>query len=334
MIIKDNQNSKDCKKISVKNLSISYQTSRGLITAAENISFDLSEGESIGIIGESGSGKSTIGLGLIRSLPENGFVNSGYFEIRGKNVLEIPLEEFDRRYRWKEISMIFQGSMNSLDPVFTIENQMKEILTVHKKKDKKNFSNWIRELLNDVGLDPDLVIKRYPHELSGGMKQRVVIANALILESSVLIADEPTTALDVIVQSQIINLLKNFKKTKKMNIIIITHDLSLIPTLVDRVLIMYAGQAVEISDVKSILTKPLHPYTQALIKSIPKIKAGDKIIHFIKGDPPNLLNIKDGCRFKDRCPEAMNICKNNPPDIQIGNNMVKCWLYADKRTKE
>jgi len=192
----------------------------------------------------------------------------------------------------------------------------------------------IKESIIAVGLDPEKVTKRYPHELSGGMKQRIVIANSLLLEPSLLIADEPTTALDVITQSQIISLLKIMKNTKKMKIILITHDLSLIPNIADKVVIMYAGQAVEISDTKTIFTKPLHPYTQALIKSIPNLKNTDrKTFNFITGESPNLLNIISGCRFRDRCSQADDICRFDPPDIEIEGNKVKCWIY-DPRYKK
>ncbi len=282
-------------------------------------------------MGESGSGKSTLALALIRSLPENGSVRSGDVIVNDQDILRMDEKTFDEIFRWKEISMIFQGSMNSLDPVFSIEKQMKEILKVHKiKDDLGKYNSLIKKALTEVGLDPETVSKRYPHELSGGMKQRIIIANSLLLEPSILIADEPTTALDVITQSQIIALLKNMKNTKKMKIILITHDLSLIPNVVDKVIIMYAGQAVEISDIKTILNKPLHPYTQALIKSIPSIKSTKKTIQFIAGESPNLLNIKQGCRFKDRCSQALDICENNPPDINIEGNQVKCWLYDNE----
>jgi peptide/nickel transport system ATP-binding protein len=255
--------------------------------------------------------------------------------IKNENVFDISNKKFDQDFRWKEISMIFQGSMNSLDPVFTIENQMKEILKSHNlKNDKKKMKMKIKESIIAVGLDPEKVTKRYPHELSGGMKQRIVIANSLLLEPSLLIADEPTTALDVITQSQIISLLKIMKNTKKMKIILITHDLSLIPNIADKVVIMYAGQAVEISDTKTIFTKPLHPYTQALIKSIPNLKNTDrKTFNFITGESPNLLNIISGCRFRDRCSQADDICRFDPPDIEIEGNKVKCWIY-DPRYKK
>jgi peptide/nickel transport system ATP-binding protein len=322
------------EKVTIKNLTVDYITKSGIITAVENISFELSNGQSIGIVGESGSGKSTFGLALIRSLPKNGIIRSGKVLVENEDILGIEEKKFDGIYRWKEISMIFQGSMNSLDPVFSIEKQMKEILKVHGIKDGKGVKHaeLIKKSLTDVGLDPEVVTKRFPHELSGGMKQRIVIANALLLNPSILIADEPTTALDVITQSQIISLLKNTKNSKKMKIILITHDLSLIPNVAERVIIMYAGQAVEISDTKTIFNNPLHPYTQALIKSIPNMKSTKKTIQFIAGDQPNLLNIKQGCRFKNRCPQAMDVCENDPPNITIDENQVKCWLY-DNKTK-
>jgi peptide/nickel transport system ATP-binding protein len=271
----------------------------------------------------------------LRSLPQNGLIKSGNVIIKGQDILNLTIKKFDEIFRWKQIAMIFQGSMNSLDPVFTIENQMKEILKVHKVKyDRKKYDTIIKNAIKAVGLDPEKVAKRYPHELSGGMKQRIVIAISLLLEPSLLIADEPTTALDVITQSQIISLLKKMKNTKKMKIILITHDLSLIPNLADKVIIMYAGQAVEISDINTILNNPLHPYTQALIKSIPKINdIKKKSINFISGESPNLLNFKEGCRFKDRCSQAIDICQKTPPNIKIGNNQVKCWLYDNEYKK-
>jgi peptide/nickel transport system ATP-binding protein len=290
----------------VNDLSIVYTTRSGILKAVDKISFKMNDIKGIGIIGESGSGKSTVGYGLMRSLPENGSVVSGSFILEDQDILKISEKEFNEKYRWKKISMVFQGSMNSLDPVFTIEVQMKEILSSHRKKlSDKDCISVIKSALRDVGLDPDFVSKKYPHELSGGMKQRIVI------------------------QSQVLQLLKKLKEEKNMKIIIITHDMSLIPNLVDKVIIMYAGQAVEISDVKTVFEKPLHPYTQALIQSIPSISSSQKSIKFIKGDPPNLTEIGEGCRFIDRCPHAFRDCKNDPPDILIGNNLVKCWLYKN-----
>ncbi len=314
----------------VNDLSIAYKTKSGILNAVDNVSFKMKDTQGIGIIGESGSGKSSLAYGLMRSLAENGSIVSGSFIFEDQDVLDISEKEFNEKYRWKKISMVFQGSMNSLDPVFTIQDQMKEILSAHRKKiPNKDCISIIRSALTDVGLNPDLVCKKYPHELSGGMKQRIVIANALLLGPRILIADEPTTALDVVIQSQVLQLLKKLKQEKNMKIIIITHDMSLIPNLVDSVIIMYAGQAIEISDVKTVFEKPLHPYTQALIQSIPHIRSSEKSIKFIKGDPPNLTEIGEGCRFIDRCPHAFEDCKNDPPDIQVGNNLVKCWLYKN-----
>ncbi len=316
--------------IEVNDLSIAYETKSGILKAVDKISFKMNDAQGIGIIGESGSGKSSLGYGLMRSLAENGSVVSGSFIFEDQDILNISEREFNEKYRWKKISMVFQGSMNSLDPVFTIEDQMKEILSSHRKKiSNKDCISIIRSALTDVGLNPDIVFKKYPHELSGGMKQRIVIANALLLGPSILIADEPTTALDVVIQSQVLQLLRKLIEEKNMKIIIITHDMSLIPNLVDRVIIMYAGQAVEISDVRTVFEKPLHPYTQALIQSIPHIRSSEKSIKFIRGDPPNLTEIGEGCRFIDRCPHAFGDCKNDPPDILVGNNLVKCWLYKD-----
>jgi len=316
--------------IEVNDLSIEYETKSGTLRAVDKISFKMNDDQGIGIIGESGSGKSSLGYGLMRSLAENGSVVSGSFIFEDQDILNISEREFNEKYRWRKISMVFQGSMNSLDPVFTIEDQMKEILTSHKKNiSKKDCNSILRSALTDVGLNPDLVCKKYPHELSGGMKQRIVIANALLLGPRILIADEPTTALDVVIQSQVLQLLRKLIEEKNMKIIVITHDMSLIPNLVDRVIIMYAGQAVEISDIRTVFDKPLHPYTQALIQSIPHIRSSEKSIKFIRGDPPNLTEIGEGCRFIDRCPRAFGDCKNDPPDIQVGNNMVKCWLYKN-----
>lgn len=316
--------------IEVNDLSIAYETKSGILKAVDKISFKMNDAQGIGIIGESGSGKSSLGYGLMRSLAENGSVVSGSFIFEDQDILNISEREFNEKYRWKKISMVFQGSMNSLDPVFTIEDQMKEILSSHRKKiSNKDCISIIRSALTDVGLNPDIVFKKYPHELSGGMKQRIVIANALLLGPSILIADEPTTALDVVIQSQVLQLLRKLIEEKNMKIIIITHDMSLIPNLVDRVIIMYAGQAVEISDIRTVFEKPLHPYTQALIQSIPHIRSSEKSIKFIRGDPPNLMEIGEGCRFIDRCPHAFGDCKNDPPDFLVGNNLVKCWLYKD-----
>jgi peptide/nickel transport system ATP-binding protein len=312
----------------IQDLTISYRTKTRTVKAVDRLTFVIEDAEGIGIIGESGSGKSTIGYGIMRSLPENGLVESGRILFENRDLLEIPRKEFDNSYRWKKVSMVFQGSMNSLDPVFTIKNQMSEILSTHKNDlPKRKHREVIEEALKAVGLDPNLVLDKYPFELSGGMKQRVGIANALVAGPKLLIADEPTTALDVVIQAQILQLLKKLKKENQMRIILITHDMSLIPNLVDKLVIMYAGQAVEISDATSVFEKPLHPYTQALIQSIPKIHSSEKNIRFIKGNPPDLATVGKGCRFRDRCPKAFDKCTLDPPELHVDKSMVRCWLY-------
>ena len=240
------------------------------------------------------------------------------------DIVKISDSDFDNKIRWKKISMIFQGAMNTLDPVYTIGQQMREILKQHHFKG--DVDEIIPESLKQVGLT-ESVADRYPHELSGGMKQRVVIAMALLLEPEIVIADEPTTALDVLVQAQIMNLLKKLKNEKGMTIILITHDLALISEIADKLAIMYAGQIVEFGMSSHIYKDPKHPYTQALLAAIPKLHSKDKQMHFIKGNPPNLLNLTSGCRFYLRCPYAMDICKKDPPEIKTENGYVRCWLY-------
>jgi peptide/nickel transport system ATP-binding protein len=244
--------------------------------------------------------------------------------LNGTDIVKLSDSDFDKKIRWKKISMIFQGAMNTLDPVYTIGDQMREVMEQHRFKG--NFKKIILESLKQVGLDKSIA-NRYPHELSGGMKQRVVIAMALLLEPEIVIADEPTTALDVLVQAQIMNLLKTLKKEKGMTIILITHDVALISEIADKIAIMYAGQIVEFGPSSQIYKNAKHPYTQALLSAIPKLHSTDKQIHFIKGNPPNLLNLTSGCRFYSRCPHAMDICKEDPPENKTENGYVRCWLY-------
>lgn len=226
--------------------------------------------------------------------------------------------------------MVFQGAMNALDPVYTVESQLQEILKEHNYQGK--IDDKVAESLQQVGLDLS-VARRYPHELSGGMKQRVVIAMALLLNPDVLVADEPTTALDMLNQSQIINLLKKLQKEKGITIVLITHDLALVSQITDKIGIMYAGQLVEFSSTKDIYKNPRHPYTQALIEAIPRLKTKDKKIHFINGTPPSLLHPPQGCRFRDRCTFAMELCKRDPPEFRTETGYVRCWLYDSSAEK-
>ncbi len=307
--------------ISVENLVTRYKTSNGLVYALEDVNFAIEKGESIGIAGESACGKSTLGLSIIRMI-SNGKIYSGEIQFDGKSLLDIPDADFDKNIRWKEISMVFQGAMNSLDPVFSIQQQFEEVLKQH------NFEGDMKEIilksLTSVNLD-ESILKKFPHELSGGMKQRVVIAMALILKPKFIIADEPTTALDVLIQAQIVNLFKQLKKDGQ-SFMIISHDLAILSEIVEKIGIMYGGRMVEFGDSTEIFLEPKHPYTKGLLESIPMLSKDEKP-KYIPGTPPNLVNPEEGCRFYDRCPEAMEKCKKDPPKFTTKSGYVLCWLY-------
>ena len=307
--------------ISVENLTTRYNTSNGLVHAVEDVNFAIEKGESIGIAGESACGKSTLGLSIIRMI-SNGKIYSGKIQFDGKSLLGISDADFDKSIRWKEISMVFQGAMNSLDPVFSIQEQFEEVLKQHNFKE--NIKQTIIKSLNSVNLD-ESILKKFPHELSGGMKQRVVIAMALILKPKFVIADEPTTALDVLIQAQIINLFKKLKKDGQ-SFMIISHDLAVLSEVAEKIGIMYGGRMVEFGNSSEIFLEPKHPYTKGLLESIPVLSKESKS-KFIPGTPPNLVNSQEGCKFYDRCPEAMDKCKKDPPKIKTKSGYVLCWLY-------
>jgi len=307
--------------LSVDDLSVQYQSQGKKIHAVDHISFSFSEGESLGIAGESGCGKSTLGLAVMKTLQENASV-SGKILFDDISILETSDSEFTKDIRWKQVSMIFQGAMNSLDPVFTIKKQFMEILQKHNFQG--DHVQTIESAISSVGLSHS-VLDKYPHEISGGMKQRVVIAMALILKPKMVIADEPTTALDVLVQAQIMILLKKLKKDG-LSIILISHDLGIISEIAEKVGIMYAGQIVEFGNMEEIYKNPKHPYTVALLDSIPKLQETKKITP-LKGNPPSLVNPPSGCRFYDRCPQAMEKCKQDPPKIKTASGFVMCWLH-------
>ncbi|MDH3677712.1 MAG: ABC transporter ATP-binding protein [Nitrosopumilus sp.] len=310
-------------KLSVKDLSSRYSSIKGPVYAVEDVDFVLKDGESIGIAGESACGKSTLGLSIIRML-SGGKVQGENF-LDDESILELSEPDFDSKYRWKKISMIFQGAMNSLDPVFTVKNQFEEVLKQHNFQG--NFDKTIKDAINSVSLD-EIVLKKYPHELSGGMKQRVVIAMALLLKPKFVIADEPTTALDVLIQAQIVNLLKKLKKDG-MSFMLITHDLAVLSEIADKIGIMYGGQMVEFGSSFEIYKNPKHPYTQGLLKSIPTLR-GDAPT-YIKGIPPSLLEPPTECRFIERCPLAIEKCKKLPPKFETKTGYVQCWLYEDEK---
>ena len=308
--------------IDVKELTTRYRTSKGEVHALEDVNFSLEDGESIGIAGESACGKSTLGLSMIRMI-QGGKIISGDITFDGESILKLSESKFNQSYRWKKISMIFQGAMNSLDPVYTIRQQFVEVLKQHDYEE--DSEKLILESIHSVNLD-ESVLKKYPHELSGGMKQRIIIAMALLLKPKFVIADEPTTALDVLIQAQIINVLKNLKKDG-MSIMLITHDLAILSELADKIGIMYGGNMIEYGVSNDIYKNPKHPYTKGLLESIPTLHG--KKPKFIKGNPPDLLTPNIGCRFIDRCPEAMDKCKKDPPRFKTDSGYVMCWLYED-----
>ncbi|MAY23979.1 MAG: dipeptide/oligopeptide/nickel ABC transporter ATP-binding protein [Thaumarchaeota archaeon] len=307
--------------ISVENLTTRYSVSKGLVYALEDVSFAIEKGESIGIAGESACGKSTLGLSIIRMI-SNGKIYSGKIQFDGKSLLDMSNADFDKNIRWKEISMVFQGAMNSLDPVFSVQQQFVEILKQHKFVG--DIKQTIIKSLNSVNLD-ESILKKFPHELSGGMKQRIVIAMALILKPKFVIADEPTTALDVLIQAQIVNLFKKLKEDGQ-SFMIISHDLSVLSEVAEKIGIMYGGRMVEFGNSSEIFLEPKHPYTKGLLESIPVLSKESKP-KFIPGTPPNLVNPQEGCKFYDRCPEAMDKCRKDPPKIKTKSGYVLCWLY-------
>ena len=308
--------------LSINGLFCKYPSSNGPVYAVDDVDFELDFGESLGIAGESACGKSTLGLSLMKML--SGGKSTGEVIFDGDSLLDIPESQFDDKFRWKKISMIFQGAMNSLDPVFTIEQQFIEILKQHNFDGNSN--ELILDSIHSVNLGDD-ILKKYPHELSGGMKQRVIIAMALILKPKFVIADEPTTALDVLIQAQIMNLLKNLKKDG-MSFMMITHDLAVLSEIADKIGIMYGGQMVEFGSSEDIYKNPKHPYTQGLLKSIPTLKGN--IPKYIPGTPPSLLDPPTECRFIERCPLAIEKCKKLPPKFKTDTGYVRCWLYDDE----
>jgi len=319
--------------LEVRNLKVYYYTRKGVVKGLDDVSFTLKEGETLGLVGESGCGKTTLGMGLLRMPNPPGRIAGGEINIDGENIVPLRESVLRKRVRWEKISMVFQGAMNSLTPVYTIKKQMMQTLQTHREMEEEEALAIIKKYLNQVGLSED-VLKRYPHELSGGMKQRVVIATALFLEPKVVIADEPTTALDVVVQAQIINLLKSLKKDLNLSFIFITHDLATEAEVADRIMVMYAGKVAEIGENQQIYGPqgPAHPYTKGLLGATPRLHKKVEELAFIPGVPPDLLNPPSGCRFHERCPVAFDRCTvEEPPlkEIEPGH-FAACWRCYDE----
>lgn len=314
--------------LQVEHLTMYYHTSKGAVRAIDDISFNVESGETIGLVGESGCGKTSLGTSLLRMPTSPGRYENGRVLINGTDILPMSDREVRKNIRWEQISMVFQGAMNCLTPVYTVGHQMMETLQEHRIMGKNEAENLIKEYLNHVGL-PAEVMDRYPHELSGGMKQRVVIATALFLKPRLVILDEPTTALDVIVQAQIINLLKKLKQQFDLSFIFITHDLALEAEISDRICVMYAGKIVELGTNEQIYGKqgPAHPYTEKLLLATPRLHQEVDNLQYIPGTPPDLINPPKGCRFNPRCHRVMDKCREEePPLIEIEpEHQVACW---------
>lgn len=317
--------------LEITQLRTSFYIKKDWFSAVNNINLSVKKGEILGIVGESGSGKSVLSLSVMQLLPEKiARIDQGEISFKGKRIDNIKESEYNKM-RGKELSMIFQEPMTALNPVFTIGNQLIEKIILHLKLSKKDARERAIELLNQVGIPRAAeVIDNYPHQLSGGMRQRVMIALAISCQPDLLIADEPTTALDVTVQAQILELLKKIRKENDMSIIFISHDLAAISELCDRVAVMYAGNIIETGLTNEIFQFPKHPYTQALIRSIPKLDERTEKLEVIEGSVPSLVNMpKQGCRFANRCPSVMDICKTG--DISLkqidAEHKVACHLY-------
>ena len=315
--------------LEVEGLRTYYFTRAGPVRAVDGVSFFVEKGEVFGLAGESGCGKTTAGLSILRLLPPYGRIVGGRIVFDGVDLLSIREPEFRRKYRWKRISMIFQGAMNALNPVFKVGDQIAEAIMLHEKVSKEEAMDKVRELFKKVGIEPSRV-DNYPHEFSGGMRQRAMIAMALACNPELVIADEPTTALDVVIQGQILDLLRKLKEEYDLSVILITHDMSVIAELCNRVGIMYAGKLVECADVRTIFKEPSHPYTQGLISAIPSLTGPKVRLKSIPGAPPDLLNPPRGCRFHPRCPYAIDKCRREEPEyVRMGKlHWVACHLVA------
>jgi len=317
------------KLLEVNNLKTSFYTHLGEVQAVRGINFELYEGDVLGIVGESGSGKSVTSLSIMRLIGTPGEIKDGNIIFDGIDLSTLSKKEMEG-YRGNEIAMIFQDPMTSLNPVFTIKNQMVEVIRRHTDMNHREALVRAKELLTLVGIpDPESQINDYPHQFSGGMRQRALIATAISCNPRLLIADEPTTALDVTIQAQILELLEKLQEETGMSIILITHDLGVIAEVCTHVIVMYGGMIMEKGTVLDIFNNPQHPYTKGLHRSIPKVTKGKSRLIPIEGSPPDLLNPPKGCPFSPRCDHAMETCLTEaPPEFMIGDEHVSaCWLH-------
>ena len=313
--------------LEVKNLSMHYDTLDGNVDAVKDISFSVKNGESFGLVGESGCGKTSVAMTLLQLQPDNSVITEGSIKLDGKELIGLSENEL-RKVRWDSISIVFQGAMNAWNPVIKIGEQIREAMREHSPDSSKQKNiEKINELFNMVGLD-ETISDRFPHELSGGMKQRAVIALALSCDPKIIIADEPTTALDVVIQDQILNEIKKVQDLLGLSLIYISHDIAVIAEMTDKIAVMYAGSIVEIGPTKSVFESPKHAYTKALLDSTPSIQGEKKKLTSLDGEPPSLINEIKGCSFSPRCPSPSVACKNQ--SVEMGLIQVGDDHYADK----
>ena len=313
--------------LEVKNLSMHYDTLDGNVDAVKDISFAIKSGESFGLVGESGCGKTSVAMTLLQLQPDNSVISEGSIKLDGKELVGLSENEL-RKVRWNSISIVFQGAMNAWNPVIKIGEQIREAMREHSPENSKQENiEKINELFNMVGLD-ETISDRFPHELSGGMKQRAVIALALSCDPKIIIADEPTTALDVVIQDQILNEIKKVQDLLGLSLIYISHDIAVIAEMTDKIAVMYAGSIVEIGPTKSVFESPKHAYTKALLDSTPSIQGEKKKLTSLDGEPPSLINEIKGCSFSPRCPSPSVACKNQ--SVEMGLIQVGEDHYADK----
>ena len=323
--------------LELKDLHTFFKTKRGIVKAVNGVSYAVDEGRTLGVVGESGSGKSVSAMSILQLLDGNGYIDSGEIYFDGRELTKLPMKEI-RKIRGNDISVIFQEPMTSLNPVFTVDKQVSEPFIIHQGMSKKEASTHVIEMLKDVKIpNPETVAKQYPHQLSGGMRQRVMIAMALACRPELLIADEPTTALDVSIQDQILKLMRSLQQEMGMSIMFITHDLGVVAELADRVAVMYGGLIMEEADIYSIFQNPMHPYTIGLLASIPDMNQDkSKRLVPIPGSPPDMIRPPKGCPFAPRCQYAMRICADEmPPYVKTGENRRSmCWLLDPEAPAE
>ncbi|MEW6029108.1 MAG: ABC transporter ATP-binding protein [Chloroflexota bacterium] len=312
--------------LEVENLVLHFRTTRGVMQAVDGVDFSLKHGEAVVVLGESGCGKSSLARAILRLLPRNVHAYTGKVFLEGRELMELTDEDFRQNIRWVRISLVPQAAMNALNPVLKVGDQVAEPMMIHGGVKKEDALENARRMFRHVGVPEDF-LGRYAFELSGGMRQRVAIAMALVTAPDLIILDEPTSALDVLTQANIMNVLKRIKHELGVSYILITHDIATSSELADRVAVMYAGQIVEVSDAARFFDAPLHPYSQKLMASVPRLR-GDQEPDFITGSPPSLLDLPRGCRFAPRCPLRFAKCDEKPPAVEVDGRLVKCWLSA------